>query len=496
MCRTLAVGLMLCLVQCGGTAAAKTIEDTEASTGETSGEADAPIEDVAAVEPEPEGELEEPSIALGVEDPKEKKAVRKTEAVERRAADRMAGEREASKIDSIPKLARLRDAAAGKTLEVPKGTLKHFYGVLEPLASGQPEPAEPHVVRVLHVGDSFIGQDVFPDAIRRRMQRRFGDAGPGFQLVDIHHRANIHRGIALKSAHFRTCFVRNKCLGAEHGRYGYGGHVSKGGPGASSWLEPRNADAFASGKGHVEVWYQKHPRGGTLQVELGEHHERLETRAAKTKDAWTTIPLGSEAASLKLKALSPGKVRAYGVVFETGESGVVWDSTPHTGMFANRVLAQDAEHFAQQIAHREVDLLVYNFGGNDIRRVAKGNLGRATLAEELGEAIALYRSGRPQMSCLVVSSTDHAKSAGTPVSPKHMRAVVAAQRDAALAQGCAFFDSIAVFGGPGKAEDLATGKHALVGSDLSHLSSLGRELLAEVFVAELVRNMGRAHATP
>ncbi|MCA9662559.1 MAG: hypothetical protein KC486_29735, partial [Myxococcales bacterium] len=40
------------------------------------------------------------------------------------------------------------------------------------------------VARVLHMGDSSIGMDGLPHAIRRRMQDHFGDAGPGFVLVD------------------------------------------------------------------------------------------------------------------------------------------------------------------------------------------------------------------------------------------------------------------------------------------------------------------------
>lgn len=469
--------LALSLVQCGGAGAKESAPTPKGSAPAK------PAPTPAESEP-----LEEPSIALGIDDPTKKRLVRKTERIERQAADPLAGQREASEIDAVPELVKLREEAVGKALEVPAESLDHFYAELAPLARKDADGDEPHVVHVLHVGDSFIGQDVFPHAMRRRMQQQFGDAGPGFQLVDIHNRANIHRGIALKSAHFRTCYVRNKCLGAK-GRYGYGGHVSNGGPGAMSWSRPRRPEAFVAGKGHVEIWYQRHDRGGTLEVRVGDRRTEIDTRSEVKEDAWARIPLGTEDLEVRLKALGPGRVRGYGVSFETGESGVVWDSTPHTGAFANRVLAQDPAHFQAQIAHRRVDLLVYNFGGNDLRRVAKGNLGRDEMKRELSEAIALYRSGRPQMSCLVVSSTDHAKSAGTPVTPQDMEIAVGAQRDAAMAQGCAFLDAMSVFGGSGNAKSLSRGQHPVVGSDLSHLTALGRELLADVLFRELLRNM-------
>ncbi len=434
----------------------------------------------------------EPTIASSVPSGTSKTTVEKTEAVEREAADLTASQVAARTIANDPRLQALVDDAAGKALHVPKGALDHFYTQLAPLAEseglaqGADADAGPQVVRVLHVGDSFIGQDVFPHAIRRRMQARFGDAGPGFQLAALRHRSNISRVLGLRSRHFRSEYVRD--AGPDRvDRFGYAGHIASGGVGARSWLTPRDPGPFASGQGYAEVWYQTHPRGATLELTVGETVKTIDTRSDEVADRWIRVPLTTPEAELRIAALEKGRLRVYGAAFQTGMPGVVWDSAVHSAAFTNRVLSQEPEHFAGQIAHRKVDLLVFNFGGNDLRRVAKGNLTQEALVGEIGAVLDLYKAGRPEMSCLVVSSTDHARSGKTRVLPEHVETVVGAERAAAEAKGCAFFDSLSVLGGVGMARTWARRKHPLVGHDLSHLTALGRELLAEVLVAELLR---------
>ena len=47
---------------------------------------------------------------------------------------------------------------------------------------------------------------------------------------------------------------------------------------------------------------------------------------------------------------------------------VVWDGMALIGAFTKRLLAFDPEHVSRQIAHRDPDLLVFMFGGNDMIR--------------------------------------------------------------------------------------------------------------------------------
>src|SRR5262245_14980939 len=64
-------------------------------------------------------------------------------------------------------------------IEDPSGhALDHFFDALGKAESGQA------VARVSHYGDSPITNDGITSTIRRQLQRRFGDAGHGFILID------------------------------------------------------------------------------------------------------------------------------------------------------------------------------------------------------------------------------------------------------------------------------------------------------------------------
>lgn len=431
-------------------------------------------------------EVHRPSVKASLPADASRKVKAKTRKVMEQAADPNAGKAESKLSNEHPKLIALKEAAKGKALTVPEHALDGFFAALD-RTQADGDGDDVGVARVVHIGDSFIGQDVFPHAIRKLMQARFGDAGPGFQLVDLDHRSNVSRALDLRSEHWNTCSIRQGCLGKD-GWYGYAGHLARGGAGATAWLEPRNPESFRAGKGFAELWYQKHDRGGRIELETGGKKViTVDTKADERSDAWETVKLAGDDYHLALKVRGPGRGFAYGVSFETGTPGVIWDAVIMSGAFTKRLRGFDKEHAAAQLAHRKLDLLVFNFGGNDLRRVAKRGVSPEELQKELEEGIDLLRGANEKLSCIVVSSTDHAKSGKTPITPRAMKGVVNAQRGAAESRGCAFMDAFEVFGGLGKAEKLAKRKPVLVAPDLSHLTSLGRHVLAEVMVAELMR---------
>ena len=97
--------------------------------------------------------------------------------------------------------------------------LDFFYAALQRTASQEAAA----ITRVAHYGDSSVAADEITQTLRRKLQRRFGDAGHGFHLTaggDMHY---IHRDVAqekrrlelmsivtrgLKSGHYATVATR------------------------------------------------------------------------------------------------------------------------------------------------------------------------------------------------------------------------------------------------------------------------------------------------
>ena len=147
-----------------------------------------------------------------------------------------------------------------------------------------------------------------------------------------------------------------------------------------------------------------------------------------------------------------------------------------TGAFTPRLLAHDRAHFAGQLARRGPDLVVLSYGGNDLRRMRRGAVDAARLADETRRLLARVRAAVPAAGCLVIGINDHERSGGSTVEPAHVEAVERAQRRATEATGCAYWSTLAAMGGPGSFAEWR--RRGLASSDGKHLSPRGRRVIA------------------
>lgn len=330
------------------------------------------------------------------------------------------------------------------------------------------------VTRVLHMGDSSIGLDGLPHAIRKRMQARFGDAGPGFVLLDRYSANYRSQVVDIEAEHWDVCYIAYLCK--KDGHYGLGGHVFRGKGGAWSRFKPPRQSEVGREISSIEVWYALQPGGGQLQLRVdGGSAQIIETDGEALDEAWHRVDVPRGEHVVELRAGRGGAVRAYGVVLENDGPGVVWDTVSMIGAFTKRLHGYDAEHIQAQLARRKPDLLVLNYGGNDLRRLVSGSASPERYKAEYREVLSKLRGRAPAVPCLVVSVIDHGRSGTYTVEPRHVDAMVAAQREVAFEQGCAFFDSVAAMGGAGALRKWLKTSPRLAEPDLKHLNHRGRD---------------------
>jgi len=372
------------------------------------------------------------------------------------------------------------DKAVAQSIELPEGDeLDRFFAAL----SRSDASLAGAVTRVVHWGDSAIGVDGIPSAIRKRLQARFGDAGHGFHALAPPNTSYRHKGVRFRhNEKWGLCFIINKCR--SDGHYGLAGTSTYSSGGAQSSL---SADAKHS-SGHVsrfDLYYAARPKGGKIKLVVDDEEPvYLETAADALEDRFHVIEVEDGPHELTVRASGGGKVRIYGVSMERDGPGVVWDSLALVGAFTRRLLEYDPEHLRAQLERSEPQLVVFTFGGNDmIRKVTM-----ATYTEEYREVIQLVRQARPEMDCLVMSPLDHGQRKGVrieslPVVP----GMVEAQRKAAQAEGCAFFDTFMAMGGKGSAGRWFRKSPRLISGDLSHATANGQIVIGEMFYRALMQ---------
>lgn len=348
------------------------------------------------------------------------------------------------------------------------------------------------ITRAGHWGDSVLGNDGITGTIRRRMQARFGDAGHGFHALKKYDASYRHQGVKFEeqgSVRWSSCFIRNRCK--DDGHYGYGGVTVWSPGGAQSRFETATTGTVGLSASVFEVWYAKQSNGGKLRVTIDGEVNVVETgleggEPGAIEDAWARFVIPDGPHTIDVRAAGGGQVRAYGVILERELPGVVWDEMALIGSFTSRLASQDPGHLAKQLGHRELDLMVFTFGGNDMTR-EQSDL-RKTMDPYIADyssVIELFREARPEAACLIMGPVDHGERVGGRVVSRGIVArMTEAQRQVAIEHGCAFFDTLAAMGG----ED-AIGRwrsRGLMSADLAHPSASGHKVLGTMVFAAVM----------
>ncbi|TNF38194.1 MAG: hypothetical protein EP329_01135 [Deltaproteobacteria bacterium] len=335
------------------------------------------------------------------------------------------------------------------------------------------------VVRVSWWGDSAVVSDGYTGQLRERLQQRFGDAGPGFVLLDTTFEGYLRDGLRMKRHGWESHNVIQGNL--RSGLYGYGGVQSESFGGAATTF---TAETPLS---RVAVFYRAFPKAGKLQIfadDAASASATEETASDEPGDrVWRWDAPEGGVKSVRVRAGGNGQTVAYGVALERGDNGVTIDALGLLGMRARRWMNADADHMKAQVEARQPDLLVLNFGGNE--RVDPG-LSADKHKDDIVATMKHLRAGAPDAACLIVGPIAHGvKVRGKVVLDPDLKTVYEGQRAAADALDCAFFDTIAAMGGDDAVEIFR--KQKRLGGDLSHLNGKGHravgDLMADWFLA-------------
>ncbi len=352
--------------------------------------------------------------------------------------------------------------------------MDHFYRALTATKTGQT------IARAAHYGDSTIAADGISGTVRRRLQARFGNGGPGYLSAGMDPRWNSRPDVTVgRHGEWTTVSL---LLGGGGGRYGYGGIVATAAPESYVTFTPAvDASGARPRLSRFEVWSQRGPGFGSWWASadgkgvfsgsaLGEGTSD-DYRVADVADGYGKVAVGATA----------GAVPFYGVVMETAGPGVVWDALGVVGVGTKSFTQYNKKHLAAQITARKSDLIVVMLGGNELGYPVLSQGNGSGYAPYFTGAIRMIRAGAPSSSCLVVTPLDQGTREGAkPGTKPALLTAVKTQRALAAAEGCAFWDAFAAMGGPGAIVRWSGTRPPLAWSDLLHLSAAGQDIIGQM----------------
>lgn len=334
------------------------------------------------------------------------------------------------------------------------------------------------IARAGHWGDSVLGVDGITSWIRGRLQGRFGDAGHGFHMMDRYHASYRQQGVEFQPVNgWLRCLIVFECNKRDH-RYGYGGLLATSSGGSEGmWATPDQG--FGRNVSRFEVWFARQERGGNLEIRIDDDQRVIvATEGPHLQDAWHEVRVNPGPHRFGVRAAGGGHVRAYGVVLENDGPGVVWDGMALISGSTRSLRTHDPEHIASQIRHRDLDLVAFMFGGNDMERnYVDLKESMQPYYDEYAEVLKKYRAAKPGLSCLVLSVLDHGyrKPGGGVGSRAFAKKLSRAQKEIARLNGCAFFDTFEATGGTGTAARWI--RSGLMAGDLGHPTSWGHKVI-------------------
>ena len=300
--------------------------------------------------------------------------------------------------------------------------------------------AETRRVRLAFWGASHTAGDEYTGVLRRRLQARFGDGGPGWVLPATPF-ATGRAGVDVDARGWRGRFVRGRegePRRLDH--YGYAGVALRAEGRATTRL---TLDGVAD---RVTLHALQQTDGGTVALRVEGAEARLDTGEASE----VALSFAEGAPTVHLEADGRGPVRVFGLDFSRGARGITVDAL---GVPGSRLIDQEKwrpETLEAQLAARPPDLVALAYGTNE----------SVQAREPLGELRARYRTLvrrwrrlAPQAACLLVGPGDFPRRRqGRYVPRPRLEQVVRMQAELAADEGCAFFDTFAFMGGRGAME--------------------------------------------
>lgn len=372
--------------------------------------------------------------------------------------------------------------------------LKQFCQALIDLKKGKRSK-----VRILHYGDSQIEGDRITSYIREQLQSAFGGTGPGM-LPAKSFIPSLSIAHTQSENWLRYTVFGKRDTTVKHNHFGMHGIFSR--------FTPNRTDSNLANYTPTTAWVQFKPSG------MGYSHVRRYTQlrmhygnnklpvfmqifvddvlfqqdslpAKPNASALYTLNFGSTPKTLKLVFSGGDSPDFYGISLESA-SGVVVDNIAMRGSSGTIFGKISRSQLQYQFNKEPISLVIMQYGGNTVPYIDSEDA-----AEKYGNwmrsQISIIKKLLPNADIVFIGPSDMSiKEETNYVTYPFLPEVRDALKQAAFANGAAFWDVYEVMGGKNSMPSWVAAEPPLAGPDYIHFTPRGARKIAELFYKALI----------
>ncbi len=382
--------------------------------------------------------------------------------------------------DSLKKLLR--------TIEFPEGqdtVLNAFFK--------ETEKCPDQLIRILHYGDSQIEGDRITSYLRNQLQMQFGGEGIGLFPVVAVNPASISFVYDISDNWQRYTPLQNAESSKRYGILlncarisGLGNPPSAKGKEVEAWINikhPNTSYHLAQRFQQCQVFYgyNKAP----MMVELKQNDSIVDAEIIPSANRVNRIKwdFNHSAKNITISFKATQTPDVYAISLD-GHTGIAVDNIPVRGSSGLEFTKSDPLFLSEFYNMLNVKMLIMQFGVNVVPNVRNDY---SYYREAFFQQLKSFKLNHPNMPIIVIGVSDVSRNGANGLeSYPNIELIRDAQKSAAFAAGCAFWDMYEAMGGKNSMPSWVNANPPLAQKDYTHFNPVGARIIGEMFYRALM----------
>jgi hypothetical protein len=382
--------------------------------------------------------------------------------------------------DSLKKLLR--------TIEFPEGqdtVLNAFFK--------ETEKCPDQLIRILHYGDSQIEGDRITSYLRNQLQLQFGGEGIGLFPVVAVNPASISFVYDISDNWQRYTPLQNAESSKRYGVLlncarisGLGNPPSAKGKEVEAWINlkhPNTSYHLAQRFKQCQVYYGYN--NAPMMVELKQNDSIVDAEIIPSANRVNRLKwnFNHSAKNITISFKATQTPDVYAISLD-GHTGIAVDNIPVRGSSGLEFTKSNPLFLSEFYNMLNVKMLIMQFGVNVVPNVRTDY---SYYREAFFQQLKSLKLNHPNMPIIVIGVSDVSRNGANGLeSYPNIELIRDAQKSAAFAAGCAFWDMYEAMGGKNSMPSWVNANPALAQKDYTHFNPVGARIIGEMFYRALM----------